>query len=81
MYVYRSQNKQWTYLFLPKKDDFSVLDDTLVKLLGELDFTFEFELDKQKKLMQSDSATVLKQIKKEGFYLQLPLGKKLSGIA
>lgn len=77
IYIYRSQNKQWTYLFLPKKDDFSALDDTLVALLGVLDFSFEFNLDKQKKLMRTDSETVMKQIKEKGFYLQLPPGKKL----
>lgn len=78
IYVYRSHKKQWTYLFLPKKDDFSALTDDLKKLLGELDFSFEFKLDQQKKLAQSNSKTVMKQIKENGFYLQLPPGKLTS---
>ena len=74
IYIYRSLKKQWTYLFLPKENDFSALNDKLTKLLGELEFSFKFELDKHRKLMQSDSETVAKNIKDNGFHLQLPPG-------
>lgn len=71
VYVYRCHNKADTFVFLAKKDNVDILPSELVNLLGELSFSFEFMLDKNKKLMQADAVEVLKAINEQGFYLQL----------
>lgn len=75
LYIYRSNNKPDTYLFLTEKDHFDKLPSKLARLLGELSFSFEFMLDENKKLMQSSAINVLKAIETDGFYLQLPAKK------
>ncbi len=47
-YVYRSNKKQGMYLYLIEKDDFSKVPESLMKLLGELVFSFEFDLSKNR---------------------------------
>lgn len=73
-YVYRSQRKQQTYLFLPRQDDFSEVPESLLKLFGEAEFTFEFELTATRKLVMADATEVLRNINENGFFLQLPPG-------
>lgn len=80
IYVYRSNRKQGTFLFLPEKDNFEAVPDELQALLGELEFSFEFSMDDKRKLIRSSSAEVLKQINKEGYFLQLPPAK-FSGLS
>lgn len=71
IYVYRCHNKADTFVFLAKKDNLEILPSELINLLGELSFSFEFMLDKNKKLMQANSVEVLKAMDEQGFYLQL----------
>lgn len=78
LYVYRCNKKPDTYLLLPQKDNFSQLADELLILLGELSFSFEFKLDKNKQLIQADATDVLNAIATHGFYLQLPSKTKIS---
>lgn len=73
-YVYRSQRKQQTYLFLPRQDDFSEVPESLLKLFGEAEFSFEFELTATRKLVMADATEVLRNINENGFFLQLPPG-------
>nr|CAA6830749.1 MAG: Unknown protein [uncultured Thiotrichaceae bacterium] len=75
-YIYRSKHRHQTYLFLPKKGDFSEVPESLVKLFGEAEFSFTFELNDTRKLMLADSAEVLRNINENGFFLQLPPGDK-----
>ena len=71
LYVYRCNKQPNTYLFLTKKDNFNNLPNELLTLLGKLSFSFEFNIDSNKKLMQADATEVLKAIETHGFYLQL----------
>jgi len=76
LYVYRCNKKSGTYLFLPQKDHFKKIPDELLTLLGELSFSFEFKLDKNKQLIQVSAVDVLKAIETHGFYLQLSSKRK-----
>ncbi|MEZ5536477.1 MAG: YcgL domain-containing protein [Thiolinea sp.] len=76
-YVYRSKRKQKTYLFIPRQDDFSDVPESLVKLFGEAEFSFDFELTATRKLVMADAAEVLRNINENGFFLQLPPGDEM----
>ena len=43
-YVYRSRRKPGSFLFLPIKDEFNRVPETLLKIFGTPEFSFEFEL-------------------------------------
>lgn len=75
-YVYRSRRKQQTYLFLPKRDDFTQVPPSLLKLFGEAEFSFEFELSSARKMVSAEASEVKRNIQENGFYLQLPPGEE-----
>ncbi|HIP94705.1 MAG TPA: YcgL domain-containing protein, partial [Leucothrix sp.] len=43
-FVYRSNNKPGLYLYLKEKDNFNEVPESLIRLLGETKFSFEFDL-------------------------------------
>jgi uncharacterized protein len=71
-YVYRSSRRADTYVYLPRRDDFSGVPDGLLQALGRLDFSLEFELTPQRRLAREDPAAVLANLDRQGFHLQLP---------
>ncbi len=70
-YIYRSDRKIDTYLYLVEKDDFSVIPDDLLRVFGEPEFSFSFNLTEQRTLAIEDSGEVLENLKGQGFHLQL----------
>lgn len=73
-FVYRSKRKQNTYLFLPEQDNFSAIPESLLKLFGQAEFSFEFELHAERKLTLADAGEVLRNLDENGYFLQLPPG-------
>ncbi len=71
-YVYKSQRKQDTYVYLAKRDTFDALPAALLAQLGALTFVIEVSLDAQRKLAQADAAQVREALAGRGFYLQMP---------
>ena len=71
-YVYRSNRKKDTYLYIQNEGDFSCLPETVLKVFGPPEFALSFDLHPDKKLSQADAGQVLNQLEAEGFYLQLP---------
>ena len=71
-HVYRSRRREHTYLYLRDKDDFSELPEGLLKVFGAPEYSFSFELDDQRQLMQSDPKVVLKDLRSKGFHLHMP---------
>jgi uncharacterized protein len=71
-YVYKSQRKADTYLYLAARDDFACLPEPLRAQLGGLQFVLEVELTPDRKLAQADPAVVLANLVTRGFHLQLP---------
>ncbi len=78
-YVYRSRRKPGSFLFIPEKGDFSRLPDILLKIFGEPEFSFEFDLIPERTLViKAEASEVLRVINENGFYLQLPPSEELS---
>ncbi len=70
-HIYRSSRKVDTYLYLADKDDFSIVPESLLGLFGDPEFSFSFELTVNKKLAREDTNEVLKNLKLQGYHLQL----------
>ncbi|HDS1103414.1 YcgL domain-containing protein [Stenotrophomonas maltophilia] len=71
-YVYKSQLKPDTYVYVPRRDDFSALPSPLLRSLGTLTFVLDVALDAQRRLAQADPDKVRSEMSERGFYLQVP---------
>ncbi|MGF1694797.1 YcgL domain-containing protein [Vibrio kyushuensis] len=69
--IYKSSKKEGTYLYIPKKDDFSQVPDTLMQMFGKPIFVMVIKLDKHN-LAQVNKEVVIQSLADEGFFLQLP---------
>ncbi len=70
-YIYRSERKADTYLYLLEKDDFSKVPEELLQVFGDAEFSFQFELTADRSLAKEDSAVVYENLRTKGFHLQL----------
>ncbi|ABR74749.1 hypothetical protein CBG46_09180 [Actinobacillus succinogenes] len=70
--IYKSKKKDGMYLYIEKRDDFSVLPDSLREAFGIPVFVMLFNLVGKKTLINTDNREVMEQIKQNGFYLQMP---------
>ena len=71
-FVYKSQRRADTYVFLAARDDFERLPGPLRTRLGELSFVLEVALTAERRLAVSDPETVRSHLAAHGFHLQLP---------
>jgi uncharacterized protein len=71
-FVYASQRKADTYLWLDRKDNFDVLPASLALLLGDLRFVLEMELHPERRLPIEDVDVVMQHLRTQGWHLQLP---------
>jgi hypothetical protein len=71
-YVYRSNRKLDTYIYLTRKDDFKEVPEPLMQVFGQAEFALEFELTPDRTLAQEDPAVVLQNLREQGFHLQMP---------
>ena len=71
-YIYKSQKKEELYVYLNKKDDFSLLPDDLMRQLGNLSFVMELELTADKKLARENAEKVISDLESRGFFIQMP---------
>lgn len=69
--IYKSPKKEGMYLYLPKKDDFSQVPDTLMQMFGKPVFVMIIKMD-GRKLAQVDIEKVKQSLSDDGFFLQLP---------
>jgi uncharacterized protein YcgL (UPF0745 family) len=70
--VYKSSKKQETYLYVPGRDDFSKVPETLLKMFGAPKFMMIMPLKKDRELARVDIHKLRLELKTKGFYLQLP---------
>ncbi len=71
-YVYKSQHKPDTYLYLAARDDFERVPASLRTQLGALQFVLEVALTPERKLAIEDPALVREHLVTRGFHLQFP---------
>lgn len=70
-YIYRSERKADTYLYVAKKDDFSDVPDELMKAFGAPEYSFQLELTSDRSLAKEDPKEVLKNLEEQGYHLQM----------
>ena len=71
-FVYKSQRKSDTFVYLAARDDFERIPESLRTPLGELSFVLEVALTPERRLAQADAALVRANLAERGFHLQLP---------
>lgn len=72
VFVYKSQRKADTYLYLLARDGFDILPVAVRAPLGELTPVLEFDLVEGRTLARADPAVVRANLKERGFHLQFP---------
>lgn len=71
-FVYRSAKQTGMYLYLIEKDNFDSVPESLLRMLGNVNFSFEFNLGKDRKLVRAESQEVVRLMKENGYFLQMP---------
>jgi len=79
-FVYRSKRNNEMYLYLPEKEQFENVPESLMELVGEVEFTFEFILNTERKLIRYQAAEVMRNLQDNGFFLQMPPNRYRSDI-
>ncbi|WP_372871866.1 YcgL domain-containing protein [Shewanella sp.] len=74
--VYKSSRKEETFLFLPKRDDFSQVPEPLMQMFGQPKLVMLLPLDKKDKLGIADINKVRTELELKGYYLQIPPPKE-----
>ena len=82
--VYKSAKKAEVYLYVDHGEGLERVPESLILQMADPEFCFSFELTPARKLAREDSASVIKNLKEQGYHLQMPpvivgqLGKKAS---
>lgn len=71
-YVYKSQRKADTYVYLAARDDFACLPEAVRQQLGALAFVLEVALTPERRLARQDPAVVRANLAAQGFHIQFP---------
>lgn len=70
--IYRSKAKEGMYLYVPKRDQFEQVPETLRQLFGKPEFVMMFNLTGEKPLVRAKNEEVLQLLIEQGYYLQMP---------
>jgi uncharacterized protein len=70
--VYKSVNKDSTYLYVKQRDDFSAVPPALLKTFGTPVLVSVINLATRQHLALADIEKVRQQLTQQGFYLQIP---------
>lgn len=70
--IYRSPNRDQTYLYIETKDDFSRVPEELIKQFGVPQFALMLSLSNRHKLANADIEKVKADLTDVGYYLQFP---------
>jgi uncharacterized protein YcgL (UPF0745 family) len=71
-FIYKSLKKDYLYLYIDKKDDFSKVPDALVNSFGKIEFVMDLELSPERKLAREDAGKIIESLMEQGFFVQLP---------
>ncbi len=71
-YVYKSQRKDDTFVYLATRDDFEQIPEPLRVQLGPLAFVLEVALTPERKLARGNAEEVRRQLAAQGFHIQFP---------
>jgi len=71
-WIYRSPRRQELYLFVAEQDNFEKVPEAVMKAFGKPVFVFELELTPERTLARSDVGEVMRSLREQGFYVQMP---------
>ena len=72
--IYRSTKEADLYLYVDSTDDLTRVPEELLRRFGKAELAMTLPLTPERKLARANAAKVLKAVKEQGFYLQLPPG-------
>ena len=70
--IYKGTKQAEMYLYVPAKTGLREVPEVLLESFGELSLVMKIILSPEKKLARVDIKTVIEDIQKKGFYLQVP---------
>jgi uncharacterized protein YcgL (UPF0745 family) len=70
--IYRSPREEGMYLYVDKKNDLNSIPEELLRKFGKPELAMTLLITREKQLARVDAGRVLDEIKKNGFYLQMP---------
>ncbi len=71
-FIYKSNKKEQTYLYLNNKDNFSDVPNELMNVFGKPHFVMVINLSSRNKLAIVNIDKVKEALQNEGYFLQLP---------
>ncbi len=74
-YVYKSQRKADTYVYLRERENFELVPAPLRERLGALVYVLEVALTPERRLAKEDPAVVRANLAERGFHIQFPPGE------
>ncbi len=72
--VYRSSRRQEMYLYVDKAEGLERIPELLLRQFGEPEAVMLVHLDGKRRLARADADEVVRKIREQGFYLQMPPG-------
>lgn len=70
--IYKSAKKEGMFLYVPKREVFEQVPESLLQIFGKPQFVMLFNLTGEKQLKRAKNEEVLQAIQTQGFYLQMP---------
>ena len=71
-FIYKSLKKDYLYLYIAHKDDFSKVPNELLNSFGKLEFVMDLYITKDRKLAREDAGKIIQCLINQGFFVQLP---------
>jgi uncharacterized protein YcgL (UPF0745 family) len=71
-FIYKSLKKDYLYLYIAHKDDFSKVPNELLNSFGKLEFVMDLYITKDRKLAREDAGEIIQCLIDQGFFVQLP---------
>ncbi|MEI6267835.1 MAG: YcgL domain-containing protein [Methylococcaceae bacterium] len=71
-FIYKSLKKDYLYLYIVNKDDFSKVPEALLNSFGKMEFVMDIALSQERKLAREDAGKIMDSLKVQGFFVQLP---------
>lgn len=71
-FIYRSSIKEGLYVYLSEEGGLEKLPSPVQKQLGDAEFAMSLELSPDRQLGQENVETVIDNLEKQGFHVQMP---------
>lgn len=70
--IYKSPRKNEMYLYVDRSEALKRVPEALLAVFGTPQHVFDLVLTPERKLAKESAATVLENLEKQGFHLQMP---------